>query len=1458
MLLSLTCRNLLCLCFRPFIIKRCQVPQCSRESGDAREESRNEKGNAMGETAIMITSRSRISEIVVWVIVVAMPAAAAQSQEIRAGEEAARNADGQRKEFISSLVEIKDSPDECYDTLKRRLLEGHFDDVKAGLDLRDDGGRRLFEGYRFAQLRALCARAIFRRYSYRKATSGWPTERHGLRLRELARETTAAYEDAFRLAPSDFERSRVYARWHEVHALRRFEADSLLLRSGSPLEYRDKPVDEVLSEQILRLRSTAARALDSTEANGRPLEADVQAVFLDVLSDEYRTLGRIGVPEEVFREVLNDLPELLQQGIHPSVLAEPETRRVMIRYHLWYALTGPRPDEIDDEFINWQVQTVDKWIRERFTKELSSEDTNAASARFLKCVGLVRHNCFLPRFKRPLWPFEWSEPKYEGQKSTEDEVVTKIDQAVTRIFDGVDRAMSRPGTRNIEKTTRREIELGIKSMIDTLTMRLTKYQHLTYLRQPPGVIITLRSGTTHDQSGVWIYTGRKPEPVPPYPWKKIITPVDSCTASTRQIAKRALKALGQGDTATLDALVSESRDFSKPDIHRLAGVLNDKFYTSKPERMQEIKDLLIEKPWSWSAVSVKLPTDGADKMLALVFRWKHRSYWLAWAGLVEGFERKSLADMLTRLKPDLELPPVLEPVEFAKPVDIVPVDNVSEMKSLEPIDAGHSWRVQLALTEGDAAAPWKLLYCRAEWTDQDRPTRPVPFGRYIGRHLGPVVWTISSEGFRETGPDLNSRPAPPMSIEGNGAVYAATLPLGGFKQGYLQVYSAFDGREMARRCITVDKSSTWLWGRFMEQRTDKPFGVSVDFVAACPGMPAFKPMPVKPTGQSGPSISLSVKGGFLSLSSDKQILPTRGSRLLARWWLNGRPVSPKTAEEFAVAGDSHTEGLASLLRLPATLPSAVLKARPGDKVGLQVMLSPDRIESPAFNLESSQCISSLDIDGSPAVPLLSNRFDFKVNASIIAQRSSKPVTASSLKKLTEAISKENTRVVRRLLSEYPQLANTPDASGRSALEIVCYQRPRAKHFGPIKIGGDVTVHYWKNMSEIARILIDYGADVNAKTNMRQTLLLSIMESERFDPDDAPPVELMRALLERGANTEFFDYHGTVLQHAIKEAIPRQPKIVTPIVKVLLDYDADVLAVCEPRNRESVYERVDELTEKGHVDVAALIGKHGAIRRKTLGLAVRAGVEEFLGRVRNADEKMLLTLENELPWVSGIDFPRLCRNIQNEHGSDLKDIGSIARMCLRGDWAEVTLPTGRKGDKAYVHIVLMRYPGGAYHAVQAGWTDGSDFGSRTRHISSYYGELMTSVYSAFGLMHKCKVSGGRSTGYPRHFTSILICGEQDRLVVRGRNVPSWTHFHVEITPDTVWHWDEIWALNLSSNMTFATDDRKMLMADGILTVRNRDKIVVFTSFEGQVRMEADGRESLGSEFVLDLKTLEVEP
>jgi hypothetical protein len=894
-------------------------------------------------------------------------------------------------------------------------------------------------------------------------------------------------------------------------------------------------------------------------------------------------------------------------------------------------------------------------------------------------------------------------------------------------------------------------------------------------------------------------------------------------------------------------------------VHKLIRVLNEELYAGQSEKMQDINDVFVEEKWSWSVVRVEPPSKQDKRTLVLVFRWKEREYWLAWAGVVEDWSKKSLASVLDQVKPGLELPPKPKPVEIVPPSSIAPIDEISEMESLESLKAGYNWQVQLAFGQVKQLSPLKLLYCRAQWHDQDSVPRAIPFMRYGARHLGPVIWTFSRNGFRDSAPDLNSRPSVPMSLQSDSCIYAASLPLSGFTEGYVQVYSAFDGRELVRETIKPGDSSLWPWGLFM---SDKKFGVCADFESASPGMPAFSPidsLSAKPKQGKEISIKLSLKNDLFVLKAGKRILPTRGQRLLARWWLNDKPVLPEATGEYSFAGKRDTEALASLLRLPARLPVSRLKAKPGDKISLQLMLCPDRIKSPLRNNVNRQNIVCLDHVDLPAVALLSNRINFKANTKMLAQVKPKAVTAASFKKLTDAIEQQDITKVKKMVSANPQLVNFRGRSGQTALEFLCRARPEVKHILWFRIGGEITIQYWKHMSEIAGILIDYGAEVNAKTKSGQmSPLQGLLDSEKYHgrPENTLPVELVRLFLDRGTDLEAVNTDGTALQQAVSAVQSHRAPRMIPIVEILLEYGADVFAVHEPWAEESVFDQIGHIKKQGHVELAALISNYSKDRHKALEKAVHLGVEEFLASIRNAGEKGLSSLKNELPWEEGMDLVVLGRQFQRELGSSLEGLGGIEKLALKGNWAEALLPTGRQGDNANLHIVLMRYPGGDYHAMRASLTESRKMGRSIRNARSSYGELKNAVYSVFEQIDIKRISGGRRTGYPKRFDRLSIKTERGRLVIQGVDLPSWRYFHAEIASDVVYYWDDIWQLNLSRKATFATGARQLVMADGVMTVGNADSKVEFDVSGDEVRMKTNDTQKLGSEFILELDTLEV--
>jgi hypothetical protein len=397
------------------------------------------------------------------------------------------------------------------------------------------------------------------------------------------------------------------------------------------------------------------------------------------------------------------------------------------------------------------------------------------------------------------------------------------------------------------------------------------------------------------------------------------------------------------------------------------------------------------------------------------------------------------------------------------------------------------------------------------------------------------------------------------------------------------------------------------------------------------------------------------------------------------------------------------------------------------------------------------------------------------------------------------------------------------------------------------------------MSEIAGILLDYGADVNANVKSGQmTPLQGLLDSEESHgrPEHALPVRLVRLLLDRGADPDAVSHEGTVLQQAVSTARSRRSNRMVPVVEILLDYGADVFAVHEPWEREPVFDMIDSLKKQGHVELAALISNCGENKLRELEPAVNLGIEEFLSTIRYADEKALSSLKKELPIEDGLDWIVLGRKFQRELGPSLEGLAGIEKLALKGNWAEALLPTGRQGDNANLHIVLMRYPGGAYHVVKASLTESSKVGSSIRHPQSRYGELINAVYSVFEQSDKYEISGNRRTGYPKRFSHLSIKNERGMLVVRGLDLPSWLYFHAELTSDVVYYWDDMWELSLSRKMTFATGDKQLIMADGVMTVQNPQSKVVFSASADKVRMKTGDTDQLGSEFILDLNTLQV--
>jgi hypothetical protein len=139
----------------------------------------------------------------------------------------------------------------------------------------------------------------------------------------------------------------------------------------------------------------------------------------------------------------------------------------------------------------------------------------------------------------------------------------------------------------------------------------------------------------------------------------------------------------------------------------------------------------------------------------------------------------------------------------------------------------------------------------------------------------------------------------------------------------------------------------------------------------------------------------------LTLADGQFVLETRcvvglyepADGLLARWWVNGRPVAAALAQDRLQEQQPVDKLLRALrqppapLRIPAALPQTLGPVKPGDKVALQVMYCPAGFKELGVLARRQELEKSGADCFLPAFqPLLSNRLEFEATKAMAVSR----------------------------------------------------------------------------------------------------------------------------------------------------------------------------------------------------------------------------------------------------------------------------------------------------------------------------------------------------------------------------------------------------------------------------------------------------------------------------------------
>ena len=386
------------------------------------------------------------------------------------------------------------------------------------------------------------------------------------------------------------------------------------------------------------------------------------------------------------------------------------------------------------------------------------------------------------------------------------------------------------------------------------------------------------------------------------------------------------------------------------------------------------------------------------------------------------------------------------------PPGIAEVRSLAELRKRAPVLREGDWELRFGLADGgEAAGNWRLLYCLASYVGREaKPGSPEPIERMFGSatHLGPVSYMSHPvfEHPQQCVVGVGKRMVGVMYMGQYGQrgefveeLYCGTVPLVGKEDIRVQVYSR-DLERIAETILPLKAEPGRHWQRFLAPRKDEgkdpppPAVILARPFAAVPSYSSFAPVwaakrgdeeRLTPKGECMPG-QLPPAGGYesrylmsrpdpnsallppadaeeanrmplsLTLADGQFVLESRrivrldepADCLLARWWVNDRPVAAPLCEEPPQAIRDKAVRMLDLerrapLRIPAALPQTLGPVKPGDRIALQVMYCPAGFKV-LGDLARRQELVKCGADGFfPAFqPLLSNRLEFQATSAM--------------------------------------------------------------------------------------------------------------------------------------------------------------------------------------------------------------------------------------------------------------------------------------------------------------------------------------------------------------------------------------------------------------------------------------------------------------------------------------------
>jgi hypothetical protein len=399
---------------------------------------------------------------------------------------------------------------DTYVALTDALCRGDFEQVLAATDRADD------QSYPLLRLRGRAATNAYWTFLLDSFVPGLKrTLDEEVKLDALARRAMDAYEAAFRAAASAFERARVAGEWWAVYVRTSYDLHSELLRCGLPgaLPPPSRQVAERAAQQVAVLERVV-RGVVNVSPYAQKLSAAQRDSMVAAFREEFARLAAIGIPDDVFADLVEDLPAFVGFWAPTDFTTHPEAQRNTLRWYLWVALTQSPPHPAERKVIDAQIEAFAERIQTEFDSTFQHPKLNsigkAYGDKLRETYAALRDNLFCPYFKRAMLSYETQQSETQNEEPI-SQVTARWRESLQRYGSDAMRAEAEQAIRLL----RLDQSSYAESLYQLMLMNYVSPSRPGGLRLALPGVLTRSTGSSVNQHGICTFSVDIVEPFVP-------------------------------------------------------------------------------------------------------------------------------------------------------------------------------------------------------------------------------------------------------------------------------------------------------------------------------------------------------------------------------------------------------------------------------------------------------------------------------------------------------------------------------------------------------------------------------------------------------------------------------------------------------------------------------------------------------------------------------------------------------------------------------------------------------------------------------------------------------------------------------------------------------------------------------------------------------------------------------